>query len=122
MNYEPYSLDHVVTQLQLLMFSALAFTMLLRAGLYPPALKSVNLDFDWTYRRLGKSALHALASFARWIGSGSTTTITRTLMAFVSRLYKHHGPKGILARTWPTGSMAFWTTFLLGAYLILYYL
>ncbi|MDH3579134.1 MAG: Na(+)/H(+) antiporter subunit D [Hyphomicrobiales bacterium] len=121
-DYHPYSLDHVVTQLQLLMFSALAFTVLMRTGLYPPELKSVNLDFDWTYRRLGKSALQSLASFGRWIGSGSTTTITRTLTAFVSRLYRHHGPKGILARTWPTGSMAFWTTFLLGAYLILYYL
>ena len=82
----------------------------------------MNLDFDWTYRRLGKSALVTLASIAQHVGSGSTRTITRTLSAFLSRLYRHHGPQGILARTWPTGSMAFWTTFLLGAYLIVYYL
>jgi multicomponent Na+:H+ antiporter subunit D len=35
---------------------------------------------------------------------------------------RHHGPEGILARTWPTGSMAFWTTVMLAAYLVLSYL
>ena len=121
-DYHPYSLDHVVTQLQLLLFSALAFTVLMRTGLYPPELKSVNLDFDWAYRRLGKSALLALASIVETIGSGSARAITRTVSAFLSRLYRHHGPQGVLARTWPTGSMAFWATFLLAAYLIVYYL
>ncbi|MGI9385204.1 MAG: Na(+)/H(+) antiporter subunit D [Methyloligellaceae bacterium] len=121
-DYHPYSLDHVVTQLQLLMFSALAFTVLMRTGLYPPELKSVNLDFDWTYRRLGKSVLQTLASIAEKIGSASARTITRTVSAFLTNLYRHHGPQGVLARTWPTGSMAFWATFLLGAYLIVYYL
>ena len=120
-DYHPYSLDHVVTQLQLLMFSALAFTVLMRTGLYPPELKSVNLDFDWTYRRLGKSALESLLSFGQQIGSSSTATLSRTVKAFLSRLYRHHGPQGILARSWPTGSMAFWTTLLLCACVIVYY-
>jgi multicomponent Na+:H+ antiporter subunit D len=46
----------------------------------------------------------------------------RRLDRFLGQIYRHHGPQGILARTWPTGSMAFWTTLLLGAYLIAYYL
>ncbi len=120
-DYHPYSLDHVVTQLQLLMFSALAFTVLMRTGLYPPELKSVNLDFDWTYRRLGKSALESLLAFGRKIGSETTEALTRTLKAFLTRLYRHHGPQGVLARSWPTGSMAFWTTLLLCACVIVYY-
>ncbi len=37
-------------------------------------------------------------------------------------LYRHHGPEGIFGRTWPTGTMAFWTTVMLGAYLILSYI
>jgi len=37
-------------------------------------------------------------------------------------LYKHHGPSGILGRTWPTGNMAFWTTVILASYLIIYLL
>ncbi len=120
-DYHPYSVEHVVTQLQLLMFSALAFTVLMRTGLYPPELKSVNLDFDWTYRRLGKSVLQSLMSFGQQIDSRGTATLTRTVKAFLSRLYRHHGPQGVLARSWPTGSMAFWTTLLLGACLIVYY-
>ena len=50
-DYAPYTTTHVITQLQLLFFSALAFTVLMRTGIYPPELKSVNLDADWLYRR-----------------------------------------------------------------------
>ena len=37
-------------------------------------------------------------------------------------IQRYHGPDGILARTWPTGAMAFWMTIMLAAYLILSYL
>ena len=40
----------------------------------------------------------------------------------LSRIYRYSGPDGALARTWPTGSMAFWTTVVLAMYLILSYL
>jgi multicomponent Na+:H+ antiporter subunit D len=30
---------------------------------------------------------------------------------------RHHGPDGVFGRTWPTGTMAFWATVMLGAYL-----
>ncbi len=52
--YEPYTGAHVVTQLQLLLFGAFAFTLLLLAGLYVPEVKARNLDFDWTYRMSGR--------------------------------------------------------------------
>jgi multicomponent Na+:H+ antiporter subunit D len=35
------------------------------------------------------------------------------------RLHRHHGPEGVLGRSWPTGTMAFWTTVMLAIYLIL---
>ncbi len=54
-DFVPYSLHHVVGQVQLLFLSALAFTLLMRTGIYPPELRSVNLDFDWFYRRVGRS-------------------------------------------------------------------
>jgi len=50
--YEPYTTSHVVSQLQLLFWSALAFTVLKLTGLYPPEMRSTNLDCDWTWRRL----------------------------------------------------------------------
>lgn len=51
-SYQPYDLTHTLTQLQLLFFSALAFVWLNKMGLYPPELKSVNLDFEWVYRKV----------------------------------------------------------------------
>jgi multicomponent Na+:H+ antiporter subunit D len=50
-DFQPYTAEHVITQYQLLLFSALAFTWLMRTGLYPPEMRSVNLDFDVTYRK-----------------------------------------------------------------------
>ena len=53
-DYVPYTTTHVITQLQLLLFSALAFAVLKRTGIYPLELKATNLDTDWFYRGLPK--------------------------------------------------------------------
>jgi multicomponent Na+:H+ antiporter subunit D len=62
--YVPYDLTHTLTQLQLLFFSALAFVWLNKQGLYPPELKSVNLDFEWIYRKAMPDAGLSLAKLA----------------------------------------------------------
>jgi multicomponent Na+:H+ antiporter subunit D len=49
--YHPYDLTHVVTQTQILFFSALAFVSLMLLKIYPPELRSTNLDADWFYRK-----------------------------------------------------------------------
>jgi len=49
--YNPYSGSHVIWQTQLLFFSALAFTLLILSGIYPPEQRYVNLDIDWIYRK-----------------------------------------------------------------------
>ncbi len=51
-DYVPYTAAHVITQLQLLMYSALAFTVMMVWKIYPPELRSTVLDTDWVYRRL----------------------------------------------------------------------
>lgn len=121
-NFRPYTVEHVVTQLQLLVLSALAFTVLMRTGIYPPELRSTNLDFDWTYRRVGRDAATALARGADRAWSRVTRLAAAGSRTLVAGLYRLHGPDGALARTWPTGSMALWTTLMLAAYLILSYL
>jgi len=50
-DYVPYTADHVLSQLQLLMFAALAFTLLILSGYYPPEIRALNLDADWFYRK-----------------------------------------------------------------------
>jgi multicomponent Na+:H+ antiporter subunit D len=51
--YHPYHYSHVLSQTQLLFFSALAFTLLLRSGIYPAEIRAINLDSDWFYRKGG---------------------------------------------------------------------
>jgi multicomponent Na+:H+ antiporter subunit D len=53
-DYVPYTGAHVVGQLQLLMFGALAFALLMLSGIYPAELRAINLDTDWFYRRGGQ--------------------------------------------------------------------
>jgi multicomponent Na+:H+ antiporter subunit D len=117
--YHPYSLDHVVAQMQLLLWSALAFTLLMRTGLYPPELRSTNLDFDWLYRRAGRRLAAALGGGATAGWERLTNLTAATARRAHERLHRHHGPDGVLGRTWPTGTMAFWTTVMLAAYLVL---
>ena len=120
-DYSPYTVTHVLAQLQLLFFSALAFTWLKLSGLYPPEMRSVNIDAEWLYRWLGPRAINQLTHvFTRW---HFTTRIgfLRHLGHLFGTLFLYHGPQGILARTWATGSMVLWVVILLGIYLIAYY-
>jgi multicomponent Na+:H+ antiporter subunit D len=121
-DFRPYSLDHVVGQVQLLFLSALAFTILMRTGIYPPELRSINLDFDWFYRRLAPTVILAIARWAESAWNGATSAAERAMRNTLMVFERHAGPDGTLARTWPTGSMAFWATVMLAAYLILSYL
>ena len=44
------------------------------------------------------------------------------LDSVLGTLSAHHGPQGVLARTWATGSMVLCVVILLGIYLVAYYL
>ena len=116
-DFVPYTAEHVVSQLQLLMFSALAFALLMRTGLYPPEMRSTNLDFDWSYRRLGWKLASGMGVTADRSWQWLVTNVGSTAQAN-AMLRRHFGPDGALGRTWPTGTMAFWATVMLAAYLI----
>lgn len=120
--YAPYTFSHVVTQFQMLAFSALAVALMMRAGLYPPAVRGITLDTDWFYRRAAAALAVALLAAGRRLRARAVGALVRHLQGLLGRLHRHHGPQGVLARSWPTGSMAFWTTVLLAAYLIAYYI
>lgn len=120
-DYAPYTWTHVITQTQLLFFSALAFIFLKLTHLYPPELPSTNIDAEWAYRRLLPRAVNGMvAMFAPLDRAMRGLTLAR-LERIVERLYRHHGPEGIMARTWPTGSTALWVAILLAVYLLLSY-
>lgn len=116
--YHPYTGTHVITQLQLLLFSAMAFAMLFRSGLYPPEIPGVNLDSDWLYRR-------ALPRLWRW-GAGGVASIWTQL----SSLVLHWGRRalgglltpmqddGSVARTWSTSTLVLIVALVLGLWLL----
>lgn len=82
-NYVAYDITHTLTQLQLLFFSALAFVWLNQKGLYPPELKSVNLDVEWIFRKalpgIG-NGIYRLASGAKRVAVSSSLSLLLSLI------------------------------------------
>ena len=120
-NFIPYTTAHVITQLQLLMFSALAFTVLMWTRIYPPELRSINLDTDWVYRRLMPSICNKFIVLV----STAYHAISRVAGIRAERAIRSSfhltGPQSALARTWEIGSSALWVMILLAVCLVLYY-
>lgn len=115
-NYEPYTAAHLVAQFQLLLFAGLAFFVML------PLMKrtlTISLDFDWFYRYLFKTLSMSLIQQASRLGSQLESLSRQNFARLFDGLHKHYGPKGILSRTWPTGSMVLWIAILLGGFLLL---
>jgi len=118
-DYNAYTLSHLFWELQLLLFTGLGFFLLLK---HVGGEAKISIDTDWLYRR----ALPATARWVRdWGGAawqGTLNLSLRGLEGFVMGLARHHGPQGLLARTWPTGSMVLWVAIILAGSLLIYYL
>ena len=120
-DYVPYTGSHVLVQVQLLFFSALAFVFLNLAGLYPPELRSLNIDSDWLYRRLLPWAVRRIDGAAAALAARIRREWARGLDRLIALIAHQHRPGGVLTRTWPTGAAALWILVLLGACLVIYY-
>ncbi len=77
-HYAPYTAFHVIAMLQLLMFGALAFTLLVLSGYYPPEMRTLNLDADWFVRIPGRKFI--------WFCHGPLKGIGGFVEDFVSRI------------------------------------
>jgi multicomponent Na+:H+ antiporter subunit D len=117
--YVPYTGFHVVAQLQLLLFSGLAFFVML--GWLKRTL-TVTLDADWLYRVLlpyaWRGAARAYAAACAAVHPGAA----RAWRGALAGAHWLHGPESLFARTWHTGSMAFGMMLFLLALLLSYYL
>jgi len=120
-DFEPYTTGHVLTSFQLLIFAILAFAVLVRTGIYPPEKRGVNLDFDWTYRRVLPAAGRALIRVWTPLKQRLQSLAGGTVDAIYRGIYRLHGPEGVFARTWTTGAIAFWAVLGLGGFLLLYF-
>ena len=103
--YRPYTVEHVVTQLQLLLFASLCFVVLHLARLEPPERPGINIDVEWFYRRLlprGAKRVRDDLARARMAGGMVMGEVWDYGLTLITRL---HGPRGVLARD-PLGSYA----------------
>lgn len=102
--YHPYTAAHVVTQLQLLLFSALAFVFLVKIGRYPPEIPSLNIDSDWVYRR----GLPMIWSRICTVFVRQRTEVLKKMKDVVNSvtpgLERITGANGPVARTWRSGN------------------
>jgi multicomponent Na+:H+ antiporter subunit D len=118
--YNPYDATHVLAQTQLLFFSALAFVWLNLKGMYPPELRSTNLDVDWFYRRAFPRALTSMFAFIWQVDSSLRQAFMLKLTMTLTYIAgKNNRLSGLLSRNYPSGSMAMWVAVVLATYLFL---
>ena len=115
-DYVPYTAAHVLTMLQLLLFSGLAFFICL------PLMKrtlTISLDVDWLYRRLTSATIRKLIAIFGPIDQAIRASVLAGLNQAIGRVYRFLGPEGVMARTIPAGAMVYWAVTLLVVYLVL---
>jgi multicomponent Na+:H+ antiporter subunit D len=104
--YHPYTGNHVVTQMQLLFAAMLAFALLKRLNIYPDERRAEIIDFDWSYRKLGKKI--AIWIDAMWTRLSAHAARFRkgALNNASQRLYQMFSPAGTLSASTPSGIAA----------------
>ncbi|MEZ6091431.1 MAG: Na(+)/H(+) antiporter subunit D [Pirellulaceae bacterium] len=121
-DYHPFTVTHVVTQLQLLTFALLAFVALVKSGLYPDEVRSTNLDTDWFYRRLAPAVVNGLRMTYRTVNDTFRSDVITIVDGAMKQTKATFNDKGLFGGTWSTSVMTFLATVLLAVCLILYYL
>lgn len=118
-DYVPYTAYHVINQLQLLMFAALAFTVLKLTKIYPSDTRGINLDTDWVYR---KGLMTLIIYSNRYLNTGYRVVCDGAvgIISEVINSAKQLGNNdGILSRTPALGSSIAWISGLLLLVLLL---
>ena len=118
-DYVPYTAYHVINQLQLLMFAALAFTVLKLIKIYPSDTRGINLDTDWVYR---KGLMTLIIYSNRYLNAGYRVLCDGAvgIISEVINSAKQLGNyDGMLSRTPALGSSIAWISGLLLLVLLL---
>jgi len=117
-NYVPYTAAHVITQLQLLLFSGLAFFVMLR---YLKRTRTITLDTDWLWRR----ALVVVWDYSNKYHGSWLQVLRRGLatlrMCLANLIRRAQAPGGLFTSATHTGSMALWVVLMMLLYLLLFY-
>ncbi len=113
--YVPYTAPHVVNMLQLLLFSGLAFFLML------PLMKrtlTITLDTDWIYRRVLPLASDWIGAHVRRIDQRVREAAVDTALRLVEVIAARYGTQSHVASPWPTRRMVFIVVAMLGLYVL----
>ncbi|MDO9242483.1 MAG: hypothetical protein Q7U32_01590, partial [Rhodocyclaceae bacterium] len=83
---------------------------------------TISLDVDWLYRKPLPVLTRRFGGTLRAILSAGERGVSAVFTGLIGRLESQRGPRGLLRRSRPTGSMALWMMVMLLAYLLFYYL
>ena len=120
--YTPYDLTHILAQLQLLFFSALAFVWLQKQGIYPPELRSVNIDTEYLYRKLLPQIGRALQPGYQILAASNERAKKKFYTRISSGLSRLYAQQGLLTQTPQIGYTVYIALWLLIGYLVFYLL
>lgn len=119
-SYHPYDATHILTQTQLLFFGALAFVGLQKFHIYPAELRSTNIDVEWLYRWVSPRIVRGVGGAVARVDGAVRGSVMGGVKKLVRAASREHAGEGLLARTWPTGSMLLWVAILLVGYIAFY--
>ena len=111
--YDPYTFEHILTQLQLLCFAILAFLILSKMKQLPSEIRSINLDFDWTYRVFLPFIICKLLLFLETVEQKGLKVLQKSLLFFLNKVYHVSGPEGVMTRILTSGTMVLFIAILL---------
>jgi multicomponent Na+:H+ antiporter subunit D len=117
MDFTPYDLTHVLTQLQLLFFAMLAFVWLYRSGVYPPEVRATNIDAEWFYRRFFPRTIGAVMGWVWRTDAAIRTAFIDRLNGLFDYLVHLHYPGEKATQLRPIGNMVIWVAVLLAVYM-----
>jgi len=120
-NYTPYTVDHVVFQLQLLFAAISAFCLLKKFKLYPAEKRAEILDFDWSYRKLGLGVVRWIGAMWTRLGVNVSRLTNTAIQGTGRRLYQIFSPAGAMSEDAPSGLAAVLTAGMLILVLIFVY-
>ena len=113
----------MVTQLELLLFAALAFALLLKFGAYPAEVKSINLDFDWFYRKVVPDFIKATLSLLKDVADAAVRPIKARFDGTGDKIMSMWGLDGKGSQAGAeSGASALWAALCLCLFLILFYI
>lgn len=121
-SYQPFTLGHILAQLQLLALAVFAFILLQRLGLYPPEKPGVILDTDWLYRKVGYGAVRWMDTIWSKVGPATAAIAGRLSSRAYDNMVATFSPRGMLSRNLFSGGMTLWTAVILALVLLVSFL